>query len=1316
MPLLPNAIKQAIEDVTAELRRRYEPPVTEFPAGPQPLTIHDIAGPENRARGIYPQGARGPIVPSPTNSWAQTESQGVQQELQNQHAAYQAGNQIANQLTGGGYGAFRRWFDRANNPNTRYWTQGQPLPIATALQAFGALGTGNINLPQESPQNPTGLAPEPGAGRYLGNLGKSGGELLSSAVGEIPSPVSLTAGKREVAGLPYFYAGLKLGKPKPVKEQNAATQFVYQMIPYIVSTGVGTALFAASLPAAVRDEVEAYQRGEIDVKQLAGNLALTLGPLIAPELAKLGIKGAKAAGEYARSPKGRATINNVLTKIRESSPEGGGGTPLNPGGEPVKPGEQPKPIEPPAGPEGNLPEAPVVGEGANLPAPPETPPLSAQERAGGAEPPRGGEPPVGGELPQRPPTIPEIEARSAPLTPEQRAKLPRDQQEAFYVPGDFAATTADTARAGEGPIGGTLQKIQDAAQKVPLIRSLFSFAEPMAAARAQTKLGNLIPEAMVRREVYIADEQQKAGAAFMKWLEDNRATLDINGKGIARGVGIRADAEIPASLRGRIDHITEHPEKYVLSPEQTQAITELRHTFNAITQGQLDAGVDVREVMGAYFPRIVKKSPKGAPRAKALRLTSKPGHAKPRQFADIEDAAKAGYEYVNPIEAVQHRIDTGIESIGNRRTLEGIKELGQKPSERVPQSVRDRYLAAKEAYKTSRTAANEKALEQARRDLRVMATKANEPRIGEAKAFGRIFPEEVTKEMAKYADIEDPGSLDTFFRIQRATATSSDLSAWFVQGGNLFWRNNIAFWKAAGYSVAALAKAPMGYVSRNIDVINRGIDAGAIRRPSEFLLSEGGGAVQHVGRLPIIKQAQRSFEWFVFIGQSEWWKAAERLAKTPAERAELAAVIRKGTGSMLRPGLTKMQQRAEVGTFFAGRFLMAVNGLAADAMRGGIRGAEARKTLGMVFGGATAMTIAAQLATDGTMPNLTDPSNRDKPWLSVKRPGGTLNFYGPLYPYLKAYASVSQNLANGKPSAAADDALFLARSRLSIQYGTLIDFIEGQDVVGNTIDLSDPKSVAAYFARRTAPIGLKQIVEGGIEGQRTFPEGNLQIAGLRANPATDFRQKINAAEKYLATSKGDFRTAYDAAIQANDSNAADGIKYQWRNDFERRAKPLGLTVTPGVYDPATKLSRAPLIQIASVDTIWKTEGWEPFVAKQLAESWDYPGSGSQKIKAIAEALSGHSTLVEARKAFVDAAAPEYTKLYGVTLPVARDDLAQDFDSQPQVKQYEKAKRYDRLAFWREHPDLLYEAWLLGLESDNADERKIISEYEKSLSR
>ena len=124
------------------------------------------------------------------------------------------------------------------------------------------------------------------------------------------------------------------------------------------------------------------------------------------------------------------------------------------------------------------------------------------------------------------------------------------------------------------------------------------------------------------------------------------------------------------------------------------------------------------------------------------------------------------------------------------------------------------------------------------------------------------------------------------------------------------------------------------------------------RLPTKILTGEIGPQVTRpITRAAAIpaRAAQRAFEWMIFVGQTEWWKGVRGIATNDAEKRELAAVVRKATGSMLRPGLTRKQRSAERWTFFAGQYLMAVNGLAADAARGGVRGAEARKTLGSLI-------------------------------------------------------------------------------------------------------------------------------------------------------------------------------------------------------------------------------------------------------------------------------------------------------------------------------------------------------------------------------
>src|SRR5581483_3964283 len=114
-----------------------------------------------------------------------------------------------------------------------------------------------------------------------------------------------------------------------------------------------------------------------------------------------------------------------------------GGQPPAASGTPSQPGA------PPASP------APRGRQGAGLLSLGEAP--AAESRpAAGAEPPGGGPPPEAPSLPgmpepedvPKPPTISEVEARSKPLTPEQRARVQRPVERAVFVPDDFEAAAA----------------------------------------------------------------------------------------------------------------------------------------------------------------------------------------------------------------------------------------------------------------------------------------------------------------------------------------------------------------------------------------------------------------------------------------------------------------------------------------------------------------------------------------------------------------------------------------------------------------------------------------------------------------------------------------------------------------------------------------------------------------------------------------------------------------------------------------------------------------------------------------------------------
>ncbi len=257
-------------------------------------------------------------------------------------------------------------------------------PLRRAFGTAMGVGTGNLtarNAPgvgpyqvdvgQPSPLHAPGtIAPGgPGFFESIPKMAAAPAAALAKGIGELPNPMygSPLTGTIE----------RKLGGGKKVKNADPATQFVMQSVPYVLAPEAGMAVFLASLPETTKEQVGAYQRGEITKLELAKNMGLTLGPLVAPALLKYGIKGAAAARRFAKTPEGRQLVKDALTQL---SQEGGGGAPLNPHGEPVKPGESPGATPALPGPEGNAPATPPA-EGNSTPPAPETSPLSAQAEA-----------------------------------------------------------------------------------------------------------------------------------------------------------------------------------------------------------------------------------------------------------------------------------------------------------------------------------------------------------------------------------------------------------------------------------------------------------------------------------------------------------------------------------------------------------------------------------------------------------------------------------------------------------------------------------------------------------------------------------------------------------------------------------------------------------------------------------------------------------------------------------------------------------------------------------------------------------------------
>ena len=301
-------------------------------------------------------------------------------------------------------------------------------------------------------------------------------------------------------------------------------------------------------------------------------------------------------------------------------------------------------------------------------------------------------------------------------------------------------------------------------------------------------------------------------------------------------------------------------------------------------------------------------------------------------------------------------------------------------------------------------------------------------------------------------------------------------------------------------------KDPIGYVDKNRTVIDKGVRDGAIHLPTEFLFSRHGFTPT---RLPIIghtlRSFNRSFEWFITVGQTELYKAALSSGAGADELVEMGSAIRKivGTESYAILGVRPSQQTFETMTFFAARFARANLGLIAQMSRGGKGGAEARKTIGALIAGGTALTQAIHYASTGKALNYTDPYSAD--WMQARVPFGRsyVNAFGPFYSYFRHTARMGYSAWTGDFNRMPTETRRFFTSKASIPFRllrTLSDIWsrgESRTYEGEVIDLS--LGGALNLLGEHAPIAPSDFVKGIQEGR---PEAALGFTGgsVRGSP------------------------------------------------------------------------------------------------------------------------------------------------------------------------------------------------------------------------
>ena len=643
---------------------------------------------------------------------------------------------------------------------------------------------------------------------------------------------------------------------------------------------------------------------------------------------------------------------------------------------------------------------------------------------------------------------------------------------------------------------------------------------------------------------------------------------------------------------------------------------------------------------------------------------------------DMREGTRQGYVYMNPIDALTTQLIDGTQNIANKNTRDSLKALGPTISERSNAALKEiidqggedlaaaKSQAAKDYSAATKTndpieiAAAAERLRRANFALRAVRQSvekeiAFKQELGvEAQRLGRILPVDIAREIDSYYRF-GPGDRDYFneaMQLWRATRTVGDYSQIFVQGTNLLYRRPDLWWKTTVGSILASSKnnMPIKYVHENLANIMDGIRTGAITPPSEFLLSGIPNSINptwvenaaHLfGEIPGVKQTQRSFEWFSFLGQSELWMASKGLIEAGASPAEVASMVRKSLGVVMQPGLTRKQRDISQGLFFAPRFFKAVTTLMADTARGGARGSEARATLGRVIAGGTALTISAELLLNGKLPNFSDPSKSD--WGSIHTGGGTINLYGPMYTYFRAIARAGQAVANGEPSKALDPMFTLTIGKTSLPLSAAISVLVGSNpVTGEEMKRYEDRSGFArtvkgignaaveVFGKNLGPIGPAQVLRYLVEkpeSQPLFWEIVGEVFGARTNPYTpsqyrDILRNQHSLDAYSKTypditekqkleidSLKDVSLARDLSVMANIERGGPTGRFQQallNSDIKFAQTMTTLISSPNYTGKQYRLTRQKAMGIRADDRNDAEKAYSPYRATEIDNTVD----------------------------------------------------------------------------------------------------------------
>ena len=427
----------------------------------------------------------------------------------------------------------------------------------------------------------------------------------------------------------------------------------------------------------------------------------------------------------------------------------------------------------------------------------------------------------------------------------------------------------------------------------------------------------------------------------------------------------------------------------------------------------------------------------------------------------------------------------------------------------------------------------------------------------------RVFDDSGSKWLAQMASISG-GS--------RMLVAALDFSAPFIQGLGVIGRNPTAWFKGVK-NMFSFARDPVKlyeYMSRPevMAIRSQRIFAGGSSQSFEFFEAmphlqkalgktpKIGGALQKTVS-QTYGRAEAAFTGFGEVARNELWKASYRPGMSEPLMRELARSIDRMTGVMsteaLAIGMTQRQFES-AWLFFAPRYTRAGFSLVADVFKGGLAGAEARKSLGALMGGGASMYYGVCKAL-GQQPNFDPKSGR---FMTVKIGEAHIGIGGMLTSLIRFGYNVAATAAEDpenlvKPISAGKlnrwDNPFMSFmfNKSAPLTGMITGAIEQANYFGEPFET--PQDYARFMADKVTPIAMQPVMPWAKEPASPSVFA-AEIMGGRTFPTSAWERRQEARDKVSQTM---YRKEYNqlSRLEQNEINKnPDVSKWQEQADIQ----------------------------------------------------------------------------------------------------------------------------------------------------------------------